>query len=320
MFLAQVPDEPKMTRRTHKRIPRSRSKQANRRAMRPSIFEAIQNANSRAHQRANQRAWRRQGLTSVRAAIADTHDEEYLLSLPQLTLRTLLGFLLLIPSVISTLALFTITDVYDISQPTANVWSQLISSKPFLFFAVGTFLMLGWFFSKIASQGFLYLYVLGHELTHALFIYICGGKVSGFKVTTAGGYVMTNKSNILISLSPYFVPFWSVVVLLISLVLRLFWQIPYLDEALYLLIGTTWTFHLVWTLWMIPRDQPDLKENGTFFSLVVIYLANVLLLATLLCLVPQGLTFSAYLYNWAVLFMDFIELSYLTLSKYLPLQ
>ena len=40
---------------------------------------------------------------------------------------------------------------------------------------------------------------------------------------------------------------------------------------------------MLWTLWMIPRDQPDLKENGTFLSLVVIYLANVLLLVALLC-------------------------------------
>ena len=40
---------------------------------------------------------------------------------------------------------------------------------------------------------------------------------------------------------------------------------------------------MLWTLWMIPRDQPDLKENGTFLSLVIIYLANLLLLVLLLC-------------------------------------
>lgn len=309
-----------MTRRHRKQIPRSRSKQATRRTMRPSLWEAIQDANNRAQQRANQRVWRRQGLTSVRAAIAEIDDEEYDLSLSQLTLRTIIGLILLVPSIISTMALFTITDVYADSATSPNVWKQLLSSQPFLFFSVGAFLMMGWFFSRIASQGFLYLYVLGHELTHAFFIFICGGRVSGFKVTTAGGYVMTNKSNILISLSPYFVPFWSVFVLLISLLLRLFWDIPYLDEAVYMLIGTTWTFHLLWTLWMIPRDQPDLKENGTFFSLVVIYLANVLLLATLLCLIPEGLTFSAYAYHWINLFMDFFEFCYTTLDKYLPLR
>jgi hypothetical protein len=48
-------------------------------------------------------------------------------------------------------------------------------------------------------------------------------------------------------------------------------------------MGITWTFHMLWTLWMIPRDQPDLRENGTFLSLVIITLANVLILAALLC-------------------------------------
>ena len=61
---------------------------------------------------------------------------------------------------------------------------------------------------------------------------------------------------------------------------------------------------------MIPRDQPDLKENGTFFSAVLIYMANVLLLATMLCLVPGGLNFKSYAVHWVSLFsgaMDFSE-------------
>ena len=41
---------------------------------------------------------------------------------------------------------------------------------------------------------------------------------------------------------------------------------------------------MVWTIWMIPRDQPDLKENGTFLSLVIIYLANLLIMTGLLCI------------------------------------
>lgn len=56
----------------------------------------------------------------------------------------------------------------------------------------------------------------------------------------------------------------------------------------YGLLGVTWTFHMVWTLWMLPRDQPDLKEHGTFFSLVLIYLVNVLLLVGLFCLASDS--------------------------------
>jgi hypothetical protein len=99
-----------------------------------------------------------------------------------------------------------------------------------------------------------------------------------------GGYITTNKSNLVIALSPYFVPFWSVVLAVIYGLARVFADPnPAWDLAFYAAMGLTWTFHMVWTLWMIPRDQPDLRENGTFLSLVVIYLANLLVLVALMC-------------------------------------
>jgi hypothetical protein len=49
---------------------------------------------------------------------------------------------------------------------------------------------------------------------------------------------------------------------------------------------------------MIPRDQPDLKENDTFFSLVIIYLANVLLLCGMLCLSAKSMTLHNFLASW----------------------
>jgi hypothetical protein len=110
------------------------------------------------------------------------------------------------------------------------------------------------------------------------------GKVTDFHVSTSGGYITTNKTNLIIALSPYFVPFWSVVCAVLYAVVRHFAGLSQeWDRLLYAVMGITWTFHMVWTLWMIPRDQPDLKENGTFLSLVVIYLANLLVLAGLLC-------------------------------------
>lgn len=273
----------------------------------PNLLESIQRANNRAHQRANRRVGRRKGVKSIHAALASEHDEDYFLSTTQLAIRTLLALILILPSAISTMALFTISDSMS-SSIAVSFWSQLFKSPPFIFFFAGSLLMAGWFYTRLFSNFFLYLYVLGHELTHVVFIFLCGGRVSGFKVSLDGGYVMTNKSNIIIALSPYFVPFWSAFLLLTSLILRLFIDIPYHNEILYGLIGFTWTFHLTWTCWMIPRDQPDLKENGTFFSLVVIYLANVLLLAGMLCVVPGGLRFTTYFYHWYVLFSDFITI------------
>ena len=49
---------------------------------------------------------------------------------------------------------------------------------------------------------------------------------------------------------------------------------------LYAALGATWAFHFTFTCWMIPKQQTDLLLHGTFFSLVVIYLANLLVLTT----------------------------------------
>ncbi len=274
---------------------------ANTRAGRASLWGTIQKANERAHQRANRRMARRKGLTSKHAAIAELAEPDHSLNYVELFWRCILGLVLLIPAVISTQAIFSL----DQSLGPAHDWILLLQSKQFVCFGGGAFLMSLWFFTRLFQEGFLYLYVLGHELTHAVFIYICGGSISDFSVSKDGGYVMTNKSNILIALSPYFVPFWSVIFLTVTSLLGLLIDSPYYSQVLYIGIGWTWTFHLLWTLWMIPKDQPDLKENGTFFSLVVIYLANVLIVAALLCTVPGGLTLKVYLARWLALAKEY---------------
>ena len=157
------------------------------------------------------------------------------------------------------------------------------------------------FYSGILRKAFLYLYVLGHELTHAFFVIFHLGKVTEMKVSTDGGYIATNKSNILIALSPYFFPFWSVTLISVYGFLAWFDKLPQnSDIVFYGALGMSWTFHLCWTLWMIPRDQPDLKENDTFFSLVFIYFANILTLSMMLCAASPQLDFSSFFASWWV--------------------
>jgi hypothetical protein len=268
-----------------------------RRSGRPTLRQAFNDANLRAKQRANRRMGRRHGLTSMQAAIAGTADDGIIhLNIGQRMLRWLTALLLLPFCAITTRALLNV----GATQEQGTFWRDLVTSEHFLYFGIGCVLMMGWFFTGLLERLFLYFYVLGHELTHALFVYACGGKVGGIHVTADGGYVMTNKSNALIALSPYFVPFWSVVILGISTVIGLFYQIPHHDHVLYFLVGFSWSFHLLWTLWMIPRDQPDLKENGVFFSLVVIYLANVVVISILLCLALESLSWD----HWSNEFYD----------------
>jgi len=161
-------------------------------------------------------------------------------------------------------------------------------STQFWYFAIGCLVMAGWFVSGLLQRFFLYLYVFGHELTHAACVLLFRGRVTDFHVSADGGYITTTKTNVVIALSPYFVPFWSIIVAAVYAVVILTSEAsPLLDQVFYGLMGLTWTFHMVWTLWMLPRDQPDLKQNGVLLSLVLIFLANLLVLVGLLCIASE---------------------------------
>lgn len=251
---------------------------ANRRRQRVGFAEVVRAANARAHERTNRRLGERQ--RSMRAAIAATDDFEDDSDQAGWVLRTvrwLIGLALLPVCWVTTVTFLTAASNATMAQ---KAWQ----SAPFWYFAIGAGLMAGWFFSGLLRPMFLYLYVLGHELTHALVVLCFLGKVSNLKVGLDGGYITTNKSNWVIALAPYFVPFWSMVVCLIYWILIKALSLPPLaDKFLYFGIGASWAFHLLWTLWMIPRDQPDLRENGTFLSLIIIYLANLALMGGMLC-------------------------------------
>ena len=255
----------------------AKRKCGNQKRTRIGFGEALRRANRRAHEQANRRGARRQ-LKSVRAAIAatdctDIENHSWMQRLVRWSIA-----LLLLPACWIT----TWTFLASFSDATLNrgFWQ----TAEFWYFTTGCLLMAGWLGSGLLRGFFLYLYVLGHELTHAIFVLLHRGRVSDIHVSTSGGYITTNKTNLLIALSPYFVPFWSLVVGALFLAARTIWQPGgNWDLTFYALIGITWSFHMLWTLWMIPRDQPDLRENGTFLSLVIIYLANLLLLVLLLC-------------------------------------
>ncbi len=257
----------------------------NQRRERVSFAEALSSANRRAHEQANRKGGRRSKKYAWTAdAVAGLDGEDEIESAEWLTrlVRWGLASLLLPLCWVTTWTLLSRFFQVTVDQ-------ALWKSAEFWYFATGALVMIGWFWSGLLEPFFLYLYVLGHELTHAVFVWLYRGKVTEFHVSSNGGYITTNKTNLFIALSPYFVPFWAVFVAICYALVRYFAGLSQeWDRVLYGLMGFTWTFHMVWTLWMIPRDQPDLKENGTYLSLVVIYLANLLVLAGLLCVADES--------------------------------
>src|SRR5438045_4984914 len=59
------------------------------------------------------------------------------------------------------------------------------------------------------------VYVFGHELTHALWTWLFGGRVKKFKASAAGGHVVVSRSNFVITLAPYFFPVYAAMVVLV---------------------------------------------------------------------------------------------------------
>ena len=135
-------------------------------------------------------------------------------------------------------------------------------------------------------------YVLGHELTHALWGLLFFARPSDLTVGAAGGSVKLSKTNLLITLAPYFFPFYTFVVIVCALVTAAFLRpLPCLPLWLFL-IGFTWAFHVLFTLETLGQRQPDVKAYGRVFSWTFIFLVNVaIVLVWLAAMTP--LTFAA---------------------------
>src|SRR5213592_4296071 len=109
----------------------------------------------------------------------------------------------------------------------------------------------------------MWVYVFGHELTHALWTWLFGGRVRKFKATSAGGHVVISKNNFLITLAPYFFPLYVALVVLV-------W--------FHLLVGAAYAFHVTLTCHALRTHQSDLTQQGYLFSAVIIWLGNVAVL------------------------------------------
>ena len=128
-------------------------------------------------------------------------------------------------------------------------------------------------------------YVLGHELTHAMWALMMGGGVGKLKVGRNGGHVELTKTNFVITLAPYFFPFYTFFVIAAYYLAGIWLEVePYMAWWLGA-VGFTWAFHITFTLNMLADRQPDIQEHGRIFSYVIICLMNVLVIGIWMVLV-----------------------------------
>jgi len=121
----------------------------------------------------------------------------------------------------------------------------------------------------------MWIYVFGHELTHALWVWLFGGRVKKMKVTSNGGHVVISKTNFLIALAPYFFPLYAVLVIAVFAIGRLIWDWRSGLVWFHLLVGAAYAFHVTLTWHALKTRQTDITSQGYLFSGVVIFLGNV---------------------------------------------
>ncbi|MGA2029638.1 MAG: hypothetical protein ABSG87_06175 [Verrucomicrobiota bacterium] len=121
----------------------------------------------------------------------------------------------------------------------------------------------------------MWIYVFGHELTHALWASLFGGQLKKFKVSSSGGHVVVSKNNFLIVLAPYFFPLYATIVVLIFVTGHLIWDWHGYLVYFHLLIGAAYAFHVTLTAYALKTRQTDITSQGYLFSAVIIFLGNV---------------------------------------------
>jgi len=122
----------------------------------------------------------------------------------------------------------------------------------------------------------MWIYVFGHELTHALWAWLFGGQVKKMKVTSRGGHVIITKTNFLITLAPYFFPLYAFIIIAIFAAGHWFWGWQRFFVYFDLLLGASYAFHVSLTFHTLQTRQSDITSQGYLFSGVVIFLGNVI--------------------------------------------
>jgi Peptidase M50B-like len=124
-----------------------------------------------------------------------------------------------------------------------------------------------------------------HELTHALFAWVTGHRIVGFRASLGrGGEVRyVGRGNWLITLAPYFFPTAALALLLVAYLMPIT-ILPWRG----LFLGIALGFHIVSTYRETHRDQSDLKSVGAKFCWMFLPTANLAVLGLLIAWAHGG--------------------------------
>ena len=115
-----------------------------------------------------------------------------------------------------------------------------------------------------------------HELTHLLVGLIFFKKPTHFWVSRQDGgqtgYIShSDSNNFLISLAPYFLPTFAIIILPLYIVISSQYQLGFLS-----VFGFFVSYHILSTIQEFSYEQPDIYTTGKLFSTIFLIFANLL--------------------------------------------
>ncbi|HAV65093.1 MAG TPA: hypothetical protein DCY13_22320 [Verrucomicrobiales bacterium] len=162
-------------------------------------------------------------------------------------------------------------------------------------FAAGTAI---WLVIFVMLPKPMWIYVVGHELTHAVWTWVFGGRVRSFKAGSKGGHVVITRNNFVISLAPYFFPLYAAMVVVGFVTGHLIWNWSTYQVWFHLLLGAAYSFHITLTGHILRTRQSDITQHGYLFSAVVIFLGNILVLLVGLPLLTRSAGLASVMGWW----------------------
>lgn len=200
------------------------------------------------------------------------------------------------------------------SRETGICWDKLLAGLILIPAGAGlTIVLLGYlrhfcivyipFFLGILSYTLIYpvfkkplsSYVIGHELTHVLWVWLFRGRVHKVRVSRRGGMVQADRVNFWIELAPYFFPIYTITAVGVYLILSILWGMNRYFNLFAFILGLTWAFHLWMTVYVLRYNQPDIQASGILFSAVLIYTVNLIVLILLLVFISPELSFQGFI-------------------------
>ena len=168
------------------------------------------------------------------------------------------------------IVLYTFAGIFYLILNKAFAYSVNLS---FILFLIGFFLY--YFFRtfiKKIRDFLLFLEVFQHELTHTIFTFLTFNKVYSFHSTIkSGGNIKTNRINPIIVLSPYTIPLYTIIFLILFIIVK-----PMYYNALAIFVGLSFAQYIYTTLNdLFFTRQTDLHVYNAFFSYMLVLICLI---------------------------------------------